>query len=169
MQLGILSDIHDHVRELRAALDRLNARADVLLCCGDLCAPFMVDELADGFRGPVHVVFGNNDGDPFRIARAADGRERVKVWGEMAELPPEDAGGTRVALHHFPRVGRALAATGRYDLVCYGHTHEWDVRRIGEALAVNPGEIMGRLGPSTCAAYDTALGEVERIEVRGGG
>lgn len=165
MRFGILSDIHDHIGQLRGALDRLDGRADVLLCCGDLCAPFMVDELADGFRGPIHVVFGNNDGDQYRITRAARARDRVELWGELAEIPPEAAGGTRVALHHFPRVGRALAATDRYDLVCWGHTHEWEAERIGGTLALNPGEIMGRLGPSTFALLDTDVGELERVEV----
>lgn len=164
MRIGILSDIHDHIERLREALLRLE-EADALLCCGDLCAPFMVDELADGFEGPIHVVFGNNDGDRFRITRAADARDRVTLWGEMAEIPAERMSGTRVAVHHFPEVGRRLAETGRYDLVCYGHSHEWESRRSGGTLAVNPGEIMGRLGPPTFATYDTATGDLDRLEL----
>jgi putative phosphoesterase len=164
VRIGILSDIHDHIGRLREALDRLEG-ADTLLCCGDLCAPFMVDELADGFDGPVHVVFGNNDGDRFRITRAADGRGNLTLWGETAEIPADRTDGTRVALHHFPTVGRRLAESGAYDLVCWGHTHEWDVVREGDTLGVNPGEIMGRLGPTTFAAYETGTGELERHEL----
>lgn len=164
MRIAILSDIHDHIDNLRAALSGVDG-ADLLLCCGDLCSPFMVDELADGFDGPVHVVFGNNDGDQFRITRAADARESVTLWGEFAELPAERAGGTSVALHHFPEVGRALAESGRYDLVCYGHSHEWETERLGETLAVNPGEIMGRLGVPTFGVYDTESRRVERRQL----
>lgn len=164
MRLGIISDIHDHIDNLRPALQRLQD-VEALLCCGDLCAPFMVEELAEGFGGPVHVVFGNNDGDRFRIARAARAFDDVHLWGEFAELPPERMDGTSVALHHFPEVGRALTASGVYDLVCWGHSHEWEVVREGGAVGLNPGEIMGRLGPPTFAVYDTATGEVERSTV----
>lgn len=161
MRLGIVSDIHDHIENLRRALERLRD-VDALLCCGDLCAPFMVEELAGGFRGPIHVVFGNNDGDRFRIGRAAREFDDVHLWGEFAELPAGQLDGTSVALHHFPEVGRALTASGVYDLVCWGHSHEWEVERAGESLGLNPGEIMGRLGPPTFAVYDTATGEVGR-------
>lgn len=167
MKIAVVSDIHDHIHNLRAVLDRLEA-AELLLCPGDLCAPFMVDELADGFDGPVHVVFGNNDGDAHRITRAADGRESVTLHGEFGRLAPEESGGDRVALHHFPEVGRSLADGDRFDLVCFGHTHEWEVGRAGSTLFVNPGEVMGRLGPPTAALVDTGAGEVERIEVDGG-
>lgn len=167
MRLAILSDIHDHITELRAALAELASAggADRLLCCGDLCAPFMVGELVDGFAGPVHVVFGNNDGDRYRITRAAADHDRFHLHGEFAELGGDAFDGTRVALHHFPDVGRAVAAAGRHDLVCYGHTHEWEQGRHGDTLALNPGEIMGRLGPPTFAVYDTESDRVTRQEL----
>lgn len=164
MRIGILSDIHDHIGRLREALGRLEG-ADVLLCCGDLCAPFMVDELADGFDGPVHVVFGNNDGDRFRLGGAAAGREGFQLHGEFAEPDPGTLGGTRVAMHHFPEVGAAVAAAGRHELVCWGHTHRWSAERRDGTVALNPGEIMGRLGPPTFAVYDTGTGDVERHEL----
>lgn len=42
MKIAVVSDIHDHIHNLRAVLERLEA-ADLLLCPGDLCVPFMVD------------------------------------------------------------------------------------------------------------------------------
>lgn len=166
MKIAVVSDIHDHIHNLRAVLERLEA-ADLLLCPGDLCAPFMVDELADGFDGPAHVVFGNNDGDTYRIARAARDRDAVTLHGEFGTLPAEEAGGLRVALHHFPEVGRGLADGGAFDLVCFGHSHEWEVGRQGSTLYVNPGEVMGRLGSVTAAMVDTGSGDVDRIELEG--
>jgi hypothetical protein len=56
MKIGILSDIHDNLWNLRAALGGLG-EADALICCGDLCSPFVVGLLAEGFPGrPIHVV-----------------------------------------------------------------------------------------------------------------
>ncbi len=182
MRIAIVSDIHDHVWNLRAALDRLARGGDgagtgaaALVCCGDLCSPFVVDELARGFPGgPVYVVFGNNDGDRYRIADKARGHPShpaIEVRGESAVL---ELGGRRVFVHHFDDVGRLAAAAGAHDLVCYGHDHERRVRREpGAALEVNPGPIMGwhpRLGEvrPTYAVYDTEAGTAGIYDARTG-
>jgi len=46
MQLAILSDTHDNIWKLDTALI-LMADADVLIHCGDLCAPFVVKRLGE--------------------------------------------------------------------------------------------------------------------------
>lgn len=163
MKVAILSDIHDAVANLRVALSRAQA-ADTLLCAGDLCSPFMVKELGTGFAGPIHVVFGNNDGDRFRIANNAVSYPHMTLHGEFAEL---ELGGRHVALHHFDDVGRALARGGTYDLVVFGHNHRYEVAREadGRTLLVNPGEVYGGLsGAATFVLYDTESGEAERLE-----
>lgn len=161
MRVAILSDIHDNIWKLDAALQQLQD-ADVLICCGDLCAPFIVAQLADGFSGPIHIVFGNNDGDLFRISQVASGYDHVTLHGEFAELTLD---GQRFAVVHFPEMGRPIAASGLYDVVCYGHNHEYEVAREGKTLKINPGEIMGRFGHSTFVIYDTQTGEATRYEV----
>jgi len=161
MRVAILSDIHDNIWKLDAALKQLQD-ADVLICCGDLCAPFIVAQLAEGFSGPIHIVFGNNDGDPFRISQVAGRYDHVTLHGEFAELTLD---GKRFAVVHFPEMGRPIAASGLYDVVCYGHNHEYEVAREGKTLKINPGEIMGRFGHSTFVIYDTQTGEATRYEV----
>ena len=68
MQIGILSDIHDNISALRRALEQLQ-HTHALLCCGDLCSPFIINELGQNYSRDIHIVFGNNDGDLFRIAQ----------------------------------------------------------------------------------------------------
>jgi len=49
---------------------------------------------------------------------------------------------------------RALIASGEYDLIVYGRTHQVDIRQ-GRPLVVNPGECGGWLtGRSTVATVD---------------
>ena len=69
MRIAILSDIHDNLWNLAAAISSVQA-ADALICCGDLCSPFVIDELAK-FPKEVHIVFGNNDADLYRITSKA--------------------------------------------------------------------------------------------------
>jgi putative phosphoesterase len=161
MRIAVLSDIHDNIWKLAVVLGRLG-EADALICCGDLCAPFIVPQMAEEFPRPVHIVFGNNDGDRFRILQQALRFEHVTIHGETAELT---LGGRRMAVHHFNDVGRLIAASGEYDVVCCGHNHVFAIERVGKTLLINPGEIMGRFGTSTYVMYDTELDEARRYEV----
>jgi putative phosphoesterase len=139
MRIAILSDSHDHVWNLQIALAAVAGEADVLVHCGDLCAPFIVPMLA-AFPGPVHAVFGNNDADRFRLQANAARTRNVTLHGEFAVL---ELGGKTVAVQHFDAMARALAESCRYDVVCYGHDHRRLVERVGEVWLANPGAIMG--------------------------
>ena len=174
MRIAVISDIHDHVWNLAATLEAARD-ADVLVCCGDLCSPFIVHQIGRGFSGPVHVVFGNNDGDLFRIAANARKYENIHLHGEFFR---GELGGKRVAMNHYDHIARAIAASGEFDLVCYGHNHVHDVRRVGRTLAVNPGSVMGATFaadgsrtdvPATFVVFDTESGEVETYEAAGYG
>ena len=174
MRIAVLSDIHDNVWKLAAALEAA-ADADALICCGDLCSPFIVHQLGRGFAGPIHVVLGNNDGDLYRIAANARLYDRMRIHGELFR---GELGGRRVAVNHYDNIARAIAASGEFDVVCYGHNHLYSVDRIGRTLAINPGAIMGsafsadgrgRDVASTFMIYDTATGEVAGFEVAGAG
>ncbi len=160
MKIAILSDIHDNIWVLETLLDGLHA--DALIFCGDFCAPFTLAQIGEGFEGPIHVVFGNNDGDQWLLSKVASKFEQVTLHGQFAEL---EYGGRKIAVTHYPEIGRPLARSGIYDLVCHGHSHERLVEQEGPTLRVNPGEVMGRFGLSTYAVYDTATGRAEIVPV----
>ncbi len=163
MKLAILSDTHDNLHTLGLALPRLR-EADAVLHCGDLCSPFTLKRLAAGVEGrPVHVVWGNNDGDRRMLAAVAAEAGNVVLHGEFADF---DLGGFRIAMSHYPKVARAVAAARNHDLVCYGHNHQAAEERVGGTLLLNPGELCGVLtGRATFVVLDTATGEVAWYEV----
>jgi putative phosphoesterase len=160
MKIAVLSDIHDNIWKLEALLAGLEA--DMLVFCGDFCAPFTLAQIAEEFSGPIHCVFGNNDGDQFLLTRMAGEYPQVTLHGNFAELTLD---GRKVAITHYPQIGRALAQGDLYDLVCHGHSHERVIEQKGKTLRVNPGEVMGRFGLSTYAVYDTDSGTVEIVEL----
>ena len=162
MRLAILSDTHDHLWVLREALPRI-ATADLVCHCGDLCSPFIVKHLAEGMAGkPVHIVWGNNEGDIRLMAQIAQARGNVTLHGALAELMVD---GVRVALNHYPEIARRLAESGQYDLVCYGHDHQAHQEPVGACLLLNPGEMMGLNGPRSFAFYDTQTRQAEFVKV----
>jgi uncharacterized protein len=76
MRIGLISDTHDHIPHTQVAMAIFRGLGvEVVLHAGDHCAPFMVP-LLSGFE--VHGIFGNNDGDHFRI------QQRFTEIGERA-------------------------------------------------------------------------------------
>jgi putative phosphoesterase len=174
MRVAILSDIHDNVWKLAAALTAVRD-ADALLCCGDLCSPFVVHQMSREFAKPIHVIFGNNDGDLFRIASNARRYPHIELHGEWFR---GEFGGRSFAANHYDSIARAVAASGEFDVVCCGHNHAYEVAPAGRTLLINPGSIMGARfaadgtrvdTASTFVIYDTAAGEAQGFEISAAG
>lgn len=167
MQIAVISDIHDNLWNLAAALEEI-AAADVLICCGDLCSPFVIDQLAK-FAGPIHIVFGNNDADLFRITSKSASKSNINVHGELFRA---EFDGRRFAVNHFDYIARPMAKSGDFDVVCFGHNHEFELSTEGACQLVNPGPIMGAKFsngwedvPATYVVYDTVSGRPARHSV----
>ena len=161
MRLAIISDSHDHIPHLRKALSLARERgAEVVFHCGDLISPFMVPVLAE-FPGPVHLILGNNRGDPHLLEKQVARFPHIHFHGEFAFV---EVGGLHIAMVHYPELARGFAATGDYDLVLCGHTHVWKTLQVGGCLILNPGELLGKEGPPTLALYDTEERRVEKVE-----
>jgi putative phosphoesterase len=151
-KIAILSDSHDHIANLEKALEQVRiSGATLLVHCGDLCAPFMLDRMAKGFSGPIHVVFGNNDGDGRLLQAIASKYAHVTLYGIYAELTVAER---KVALIHYPEPARRIAQSGQLDLVCYGHNHQRQHEQVGACHLVNPGELLGMYGMATWGLYD---------------
>jgi putative phosphoesterase len=152
MRIAVMSDTHDNIWNLSIALEQINASgAEVLLHCGDLCAPFMIDRLGKGFAGPIHVIFGNNEGDGRLLQSVASKHSHVRLHGIYAEL---DIGGRRIAMIHYPEPALRIAQSGQFDLVCYGHNHQKKIEKVGHCVLANPGEVLGMNGSPTWGLYD---------------
>ena len=162
MKIAVISDTHDHLENVERAVAAAHGLgANLLLHCGDICSPFVVDRLAR-FRGRTHIVFGNNDGDHLTIARTAAKFSGVTVHHHAGFIETE---GGIVAFTHYPEFGRGLAATGDYAAVFSGHTHRRMSELVGGTPHLNPGEVMGLLERPGCIVFDLARGEAEHIEL----
>ncbi len=162
-KIAMISDSHDNLPVLRAALAAVRAAgADMLLHLGDLCAPFVVTELAQGFSGPIHIVMGNNDADGRLLQVMAGRNPNVTLYGVYTELQVE---GRMLALIHYPEPAQRIAASGQLDLVAYGHNHKKHVEQVGDTWLVNPGELLGLVGAPTWALYDTVAHTVALHDV----
>jgi hypothetical protein len=164
MRIGVMADSHDNVPMVRRAVELFNARGvGLVVHAGDFVAPFAVAPLAD-LGCLVLAVFGNNDGERVGLAKRFEGIGQVHP-----NLAAAEPAGRRVAAVHYPELAEPIAASGAFDLVVYGHTHEVDVRKQGSTLVVNPGEVGGWLtGRSTVAVVDLETMEAEILDLADG-
>jgi predicted phosphodiesterase len=75
-----------------------------------------------------------------------------------------ELGGKRIFIVHYPHYAEAMALTGEWDMICYGHDHHAVIKTTtdtsgGECLLLNPGTVAG-LGPM--ASY--IVGDLETME-----
>lgn len=163
MRIAIMSDSHDHIWNMRKAVDRIRGTdIQMIIHCGDFVAPFMLKEM-ERADVPVHGVFGNNDGDQHQLTQMAlTELNNITLHGVIGVV---DADGFQIGFTHLPEIGEGLAHTGRYQLVCFGHTHEYDDKSLGSTRLLNPGEIMGKNGRAGFSIVDTDTVTVEKMTI----
>jgi uncharacterized protein len=157
MKIGVLSDTHDNLPAIAAALRYFEAAgAEMLLHAGDFVAPFALKRLLQA-RLPVHGVFGNNDGDRTGLAKLlpdlADGPRRLELDGKKVCLVHDEK---RLTHEDFEAA----------DIIVVGHTHEPKVESREGRLVVNPGECAGWLsGRCTVAVIhtETMAADIESV------
>ena len=161
MLIAVMSDSHDNIWNLRKAISIIGKEgAGMIIHCGDFTAPFMLQELEEAGI-PVHGVFGNNDGDQYLLTKLSlTSLKNVVLHGLIGEV---DAGGFPIAFTHQGMVGEGLASTAKYKLVCFGHSHVFFEKKVGDTILLNPGEIMGKDGNPGFCMVDTEKGSIRRI------
>lgn len=165
MKVGLVSDTHDNLPMVEKTVKRLNEeKVDLVLHAGDYVAPFVIP-IFKGLKSKLVGVFGNNDGDHELLKKRFSETQNCEVRGRFALV---DVEGFKIALLHGDETELldALVNCDGFDAVVYGHLHAMGVRKKGNALIVNPGEVCGYLsGKSTIALLDTVKREARIIEL----
>jgi hypothetical protein len=127
--------------------------------CGDIGSVEVVRQFA---RWPTHFVLGNVDDNEAEL-EAAIRQAGLEFHGRFGSL---ELAGRRIAFLHGDDSRRLKEeiASGVWDLVCSGHTHERSERREGKTLALNPGALY-RAHPHSLAVVDLSTMEVTSITI----
>ena len=168
MLVGVISDTHDSLGLIKRASSRFNELGvNVVIHLGDYVAPFSLRLLGDEVKaGKIIGVLGNNDGEKLGLYLAA--RERGIELGEAPRTLV--LGGKRLLLLHgygspdtTLELVRALAKSGAWDAVLFGHTHEPLKEYISGTLLLNPGDGGGVLNRPSIATINMEKMEAEII------
>ncbi|MFT7643453.1 MAG: putative phosphoesterase [Pirellulaceae bacterium] len=161
MRIGIFADTHDHMDNIRLAVEYFNrAECEYVLFAGDLVSTFVIPPLRK-LNCPMIACFGDNEGNKPGIYAG------FSIIGTIAEAPlcirlPD---GTRILMSHMRQQMQGMH--GEYDLLIFGHTHK-PVVKLEESgrMQVNPGETSGwTYGRSTIAMLETESMSAEIIDL----
>ena len=161
-KIGIMSDSHDNMPAIRAAVELFNnEKVDLTLHAGDLVAPFTAREIKK-LHCPYKIILGNNDGEILGL---------YKIFESNVYQPPFElkANNKLILVLHDPVLLKALTASEKYDVIIYGHDHQALVENLPDGkIIVNPGECGGWLtGINTVAILylDKKLAEIVELDV----
>jgi uncharacterized protein len=161
MLIGLISDSHDHVPNIKKAVDYFRqAGAETVLHAGDYCSPFTIQH----FKGlDLHGIFGNNDGDKYLLMKKFT-EIGAQLHGEFFEA---QFGNLKFALYHgtYSGITSSLAKSENYDVVVTGHTHEPNLENVGSTLSINPGSVHGFEADAMVATLDTETKMVQFKEL----
>jgi putative phosphoesterase len=142
MKVGIISDTHDNLEAVDAAIEVIESEeVSLTIHTGDVISPFAAERLKD-LSSPVKAVFGNNDGERTGL------KKKFREFGaEIDDFIEFRHGGKRFAVYHGTIEGvlESLVEAGLHDVVACGHTHRPEIKTIGNTLFINPGEVCGYL------------------------
>jgi putative phosphoesterase len=161
MRVGLFADSHDHLDNLRRAIERFNAaHCEVVLFAGDLVSTFAVPPLRK-LNCPFIGCFGDNEGNKVGLLAG------ISLVGQMGEPPVRYTAddGTRFVICHMERQLRGLPED--WDVAVFGHTHKPRIQRdeVGRLL-VNPGEVSGwTFGNPTIVLLETATREAQIVSL----
>jgi hypothetical protein len=157
VRIGVMSDTHNHLANVRAIVALLNAaRVERVVHTGDITQAKTLDALA-GLEAPLFGVFGNND-----LERPALDAAIARHGFHWSESPLRLHWARRdILVVHDPRELEALPPA---VVALHGHTHRRVVERRGESLVFNPGECAGHLrGHNAVGIVDLVTLDVELL------
>jgi putative phosphoesterase len=159
MRIGVVSDTHNHLRNVMRIVELLNAaRVERVVHTGDITQPKTLDALAR-LRAPLLGVFGNNDLE--RSGLEAAMRRHGMDFEEGARSL--EWAGRRVGVIHDPATADRAWWAG-HRVLLHGHTHRHTCEERGGTLFFNPGECAGWLqGRNAVGILDLETLAVELI------
>ncbi len=163
VKIAVMSDSHDNCDALAQALDMAARKgATHVIHLGDIISPFTSRVFRSHYGGDVSLLFGNNDGDRIGLIEAFS-KVDARFYHPPATLR---IGGLTIAAMHEPLFPESLAATGSFDAVLWGHTHELQITQQDGVLMLNPGELHGFVsGKKTFVLLDTGDMSTQVIEL----
>ena len=159
MRIGVVSDTHNHLRNVVRIVELFNASGvERVIHTGDITQAKTLEVFAR-LEAPLVGVYGNNDLERPSLAAAAERCDFGLVDG-----PLELRWANRSILVVHDPLDIAPAQRSEHSVVLHGHDHRYVLERVNGCLVFNPGECAGHMaGHNAIGVLDLETLEVERL------
>ena len=140
MKIGVLSDTHNNIENLKKALAIFNeAKVDLLIHCGDVTSIDMIQWMCEY---PIILSFGNGDIITGELRSTLKGFnvDNIADYSFQGEIGEKQIGVTH---GHIPKLFDDMVQFQKLDFLFTGHTHRRRDERIGNTRIINPGALGG--------------------------
>ncbi len=164
MLIAIISDTHDSHHGVKAAVKICTEhRPQYILHAGDITSDWTIFQLSQIPDAKLIAVLGNCDNDPQPIIDAVQ-----SLGGEIHQPPWKgEIAGKNFYMTHKPDHIEYVAESKNYNIVIYGHTHQQDIRQIGQTLLINPGLARSGFGsPGSMVLLETESMTVQNFSLK---
>ena len=162
MQVGIFADSHDHLDNIRLAVQHFNeTECDVVLFAGDLVSTIAVPPLRS-LHCPIVGCFGDNEGNKVGLLA---GLNMIRANFQDPPIKYQAEDGTKFVIAHMESELRHVDHD--FQVAVYGHTHKARIKQdeLGR-LFINPGETSGwSFGRPTIALLNTDDFDAKIVEL----
>ena len=150
MRIGVVSDTHNNLKNVRRIVELFNAAAvDRVIHTGDITQAKTIEVFAQ-LEVPMSGVFGNNDQERPSLEAAIE-----RFGFDFYEPPFEVVWDDReiIVVHDPLEFNGHLAGQA---IALHGHTHRYRCEQTSEQLIFNPGECAGIMkGLNAIGVLDT--------------
>lgn len=163
VRIGVISDTHGNERLIRQAMEIFKELGvERILHCGDLCVPSQVKIFKEI---PTDFVYGNCDSCVRGSIEQAIEKYGGTLHGDFGSI---HFGGKDIAFMHGQSRTRLLQELdgGKWDLLCYGHTHRYEFSMHGDTILLNPGALERRHEAPGAVCVELPKIDVIRITLR---
>jgi len=152
----VISDSHDNLDSLsRLVTLKEFKESDLVIHLGDIVSPFALKILINGGK-PIMGVFGNNDGDRSKLKEMCPS---LVEQPSMITLKLEGGEPVNMLLFHgfgtsettqdiIHAIARGHNEQHKKEIILYGHTHSYEIKKYGGVVVFNPGSLSGYLAES---------------------
>ena len=137
MKIAIISDTHDNTPAIVWIIEYLNLHGiSVAFHAGDMINPGVIRRFAQHYKGHLHFVFGNNDGEQALLEQRADAADNLTCYRQEMQL---ELGSKSIFMNHYSSLSENIAKSEVFDVCIGGHDHLYRVKNFGKSLFINPG------------------------------
>ena len=161
MLVGVVSDTHNNIKNIKKIIDLFNeAQVELVVHTGDISKAETL-RIFSKLDAPLVGVYGNND-------RIEEGLEEVCIEYDFNFQEPPLAINLKdkkiVVFHEPDLIKEYIKEHKDTDLILHGHTHRYKEEKIDQTVYFNPGESAGSMeGKSALGIVNLNNLEIKRI------